>query len=640
MSLSLRSIKFFLIFTACSFIGQTIAQNKDNSGSTSMVVDVRGNGTKGKNIFRSQFPTANIQEFESFARQMARLKPFGTVDVSINNAAEKADFEIPEGGSPWHEYASYNQAVHIFFPDAKLAPFMPVEFVKKNQQLLLSKVAIIRRLGLGATWRATDPLFLPEGFFEKYPNMRGPRVDHPRRSMHNEFAACFHQQETIDMYQNMVDQLFKNVPEINSLNFWMNDAGSGQCWAAELYTGPNGPANCKNINISESVVTMLTIYKNAAKRFGNQDVDISYDGMFQPDERRDIANKLKEENIDLERNNYPSKNLSSMLVAAWPVRGIINPFQILRSLNRNTSKPPFRYSLSFEDMYDRGQERLETIEKVIDMVEDNLKNTSDAGVPDTIMALQELKKMCIKWAGEESADQLLNAFVGLDKTFQINRKISNNLYYYSVSARHITRPLVFAPQRLTSYEEKYFLPYVFNVSVDEARNDYMDLHGGDRFMPDGVVDSFLESLKSSYTLIEKVKNAPEQKFLDDMVRSLRIYYCVVRSCGNFNDAQLIRNRNKEILAGPVHRPGKIPTDYGDKDLQDFNRIMRDELDNAQDLIDLLEDGGMDLVVHAKPPFKEDTFLLGADLIEQIKQKRKIMMAHWRDIEGYLTTPFI
>lgn len=420
----------------------------------------------------------------------------------------------------------------------------------------------------------------------------------------------------------------------------MNDAGSWQCWAAELYTGPNGPASCKNTNISEGVVTMLTIYKNAAKQIVSHDVDISYDGMFQPKERSDIANKLKEENIVLVKNNYPLKNVSSMLVGAWPVRGIINPLQIMRTLNQTGNKPPFRYSLGFGDMYDRGQERLETIEKVIDMVEDNLKNPSGEGVPDTIVALQVLKKMCVKWAGEESADQLLNAFVALDKALQINRKISNNLYYYSVSARHITRPLVFAPQRLTPDEEKYFLPYVFNVSIDEARNDNMDLHGGDRFMPEGLVDNFLENLKNTYTSIEKIKNAPEQKFLDDIVKSLHIYYCVVRSCRNFNNAQLIRNRNKEILAGPVHRPSKIPTDTGDKDLQDFNGIMRNEFDNTQELIDLLENGGMDLVCHAQAPFKEDTFLLGADLIEQLKQKRKIMMAHWRDIEGYLTTPYI
>lgn len=73
-----------------------------------------------------------MKEFEAFAKQMVRLKPFGRVDVSINNAAEKADFEILQGGSPWHEYASYNQAVHIFFPDERLAPFLPVDFVKKT----------------------------------------------------------------------------------------------------------------------------------------------------------------------------------------------------------------------------------------------------------------------------------------------------------------------------------------------------------------------------------------------------------------------------------------------------------------------------------------------------------------------------
>jgi hypothetical protein len=66
--------------------------------------------------------------------------------------------------------------------------------------------------------------------------------------------------------------------------------------------------------------------------------------------------------------------------------------------------------------------------------------------------------------------------------------------------------------------------------------------------------------------------------------------------------------------------------------------MRDELDNAQELIDLLEKGGMDLLCHAKDQLHEDTFLPGPDLIAQLKLKRKIMLDHWRDIEGYLTSP--
>jgi len=211
--------------------------------------------------------------------------------------------------------------------------------------------------------------------------------------------------------------------------------------------------------------------------------------------------------------------------------------------------------------------------------------------------------------------------------------------YWGVSTRQITRPLVFAPKLLTPAEEKYFLPYIFNISIDEARDDYMDIHGGNRELPVGATVKLVNSLKNVSKSIEKIKNTPEQKFLEDMAKALRLYSCALRSCGNFNDAQIIRNRTKELLAGPVHRPDKIPTWSGDQDLLYFNAIMRDELDNMQEMIGILESGGMDLVSTSNQPFPEDTFILGPDLIDQLKMKRKIMLAHWTDIEGYLTTPF-
>ncbi|MGV8094573.1 MAG: hypothetical protein AB2L24_22190 [Mangrovibacterium sp.] len=44
-----------------------------------------------------------------------------------------------------------------------------------------------------------------------------------------------------------------------------------------------------------------------------------------------------------------------------------------------------------------------------------------------------------------------------------------------------------------------------------------------------------------------------------------------------------------------HRPDKTPTWEGDPDLQAFITVMRDELDNAQELINVLEDGGMEFI---------------------------------------------
>ena len=595
----------------------------------------------GKAIFVVQSSFRDIETFTDFSRQIARLKPFGRIDMNINLTAEKADFEMPDGGSPWHEYAAYDRSLSKFFPDEKIAPFIPEELVAKNRQLLLSKVEIIRDLGLDAGFRSNEPHFLTAAFFESYPQLRGPRVDHPRRSLQKEFAPCMHQEETAEMYQHMANTLFEKVPEIHTVHFNMNDAGSGFCWADWLYSGPNGPDDCKNLRMSERVLKLVNIFNKAAGQTGH-DIDIFMWGMFTNSEIDDLVSHLPANCYvrGTEKGNLPPrKNIGSMAGSAYPVRGIINPLGILRTLNRKNENMPQRYNLSFGGAYDRGTERMETVEKVIDMVEDYLASPAEKGL---IQTLQSLQNLCVKWAGEESADQLFKAFVALDEALKLKRTEMGGLstLYWGVSTRHITRPLVFAPGRLSPREEAYFLPHVFNVSTEEARNDYMDIHGGGHnAIPMGSTGNFLAGLQRVYTSMEKITDAPEQEFLDNMAMALRIYSSVVRSCGNFNDAQIIRSRNQEVLAGPVHRPNKIPTWTGDQDLLDFNQIMRNELDNTNELIALLENGGMDLINHAEDPKLEDTFLLGPELIENLKQKRKIMLDHWLDIEDYLTSPF-
>lgn len=150
-----------------------------------------GQSKNEKNIFVVSYFPSDIHDFEALAKQIARLEPFGRVDIGINNAAEKADFEVPKNGGNWHEYASYNRSVAVFFPDKKIAPFIPEEFVRKNRELLDEKLKIIRELGLSAYFRSNEPRYLPEAFFEKYPHLRGPRVDHPRTQQPKRICPLF-----------------------------------------------------------------------------------------------------------------------------------------------------------------------------------------------------------------------------------------------------------------------------------------------------------------------------------------------------------------------------------------------------------------------------------------------------------------
>jgi hypothetical protein len=292
--------------------------------------------------------------------------------------------------------------------------------------------------------------------------------------------------------------------------------------------------------------------------------------------------------------------------------------------------------VSFRPSYDRGYEDLRTTDKIFDMMVDYLKAPFTGLIP----RLTRLRRYCDDWAGPNHAEKLFDALVNLQEAFKHqSATVPVRPMTWGISVRHVPRPLVVVPSNLTQEEEAYWLPHVFNVSREEARQDYIDLHGG-RARPFNVhaVGGVIGRLSEVSIALEDLPQAPEQELFARSAKSLRIYCCFIRSGGNFYAAQMIRDRNKEKLSQISPRPPKEANWTGDPDLTQFNEIMRDELDNAQDLIGLLENGGMELISYAKDPSEEDTFLLGPGLIDQLRAKRLIMRRHWLDIQNHLATP--
>jgi len=623
----------FFILLADLNVLQAIETNKQEKRSLSFSKE------KGERVFVIQAPVTDLHEFRELAKQAIRLKSFGKIEINISELEEKGFYEIPPGRNFWYEYASYNPTPYKFFPDPRIAPFIPADFVKKNRELLLAKAKILREYGLGAAFWSYEPNFLPEKFFEKYPEMLGARVDHPRRGNHPAFAPCISVKETQEMYTNMVAELLKNVPEMHTFFFKTNDAGSGICWSDWQYTGPNGPDHCKNRTMGERVETLMNTFKKGAKKAG-QNISIYLTGsMFSDNEKRDIYQHLPENCFFQSHNSDEVKGISSMIVGNYPVRGLIDPMEIIRNINSIRNDSAKTVFITFRASYDRACEHFGAIDKFIGMMVANLNNPLQEGLK---AEQEQLSQLCKEWAGESNAHQLFNVFLALKKANEYKSEALNGAsgIYWGVTTRNITRPLVVAPERLSADEEAYFMPFIFNPSEKEARTDYTDIHGAHRTISSGVVNNYVSMIDKVICSLDSVSmSAPEKIFLQNMVKALKIHNSIFRSIGNFAEAQVIRDRNAEKLAAPPHRPNKTPTWEGDPDLQAFNAIMRDELDNTQELIKVLEDGGMEFISHAKDPKYEDTFLLGPNLIEQLKLKRKIMLKHWTDIEGYMTTPF-
>jgi hypothetical protein len=597
---------------------------------------------KGKKTFVITNCITDLDEFRELVNVTARLKKYGNVQINIGVVAEKAFYEIPEGGNPWSEYASNFASIYKFFPDEKLAPYVPADFVRKNREMILAKAKILRENGMEAAFYGNEPAILPAAFFDAYPQLRGARVDHPRRSNYPFFSPCLSRVEMQDIYSDMIAGLLKNVPEVKTLFFKTNDAGSGNCWSEWLYVGANGPEFCKNETTGERIRHLMnSLQSGAEKADGKLDVYLSFpqgSSNFTDEERADIQSRLPDHCYFGSTPDNELISLGSSLSFTYPAKGIFNVLSYLESLEEIETQKPQTIFINLRSFYDRGNETPVVDDLMFALLEDHLAGfrKNDQTVSQT------LHGYCVDWAGEKDAAVLNEALTELNTAGRYRHPHLNNLYgvYWGVSSRMINRPLVIAPQRLSEEEEAYFLPFIFNVSQEEARMDYIDIHGGRwKTSPDSITTYVGKILQVCKKLESIDAEAPKSDFIQQLAVALRIHASMMRSYGNFAAAQQIRDDHAAEITGPIHRPTKEPTMTGDPDLQRFNALMRNELENTEELISILEAGGDHLLCHAQDPVYEDCFLLGPDIIAQLKKKRKTMLVHWRDIEDYMTTPF-
>lgn len=597
-------------------------------------------GVVGQRTFIINACVRNMSDFGKLVEAAGKIKPFGRVQINISSLADKDLGSLPKENSPWHEYASYNPTPFKFFPDARIVPYIDAEFVRENRQLLLQKAAMLRRNGMDAAFFGYEPTYLPAAFFDAYPGLMGPRVDHPRRSNQKEFAPCVSMPGTQEMYAHMMEQLLKSAPEIKTFYFKTNDAGTGICWADWLYSGPNGPAYCKGRTTGQRVEELLDAFKKGAQRAGRTiDIYLSEaSSNFSDSEKLDIQRHLPSGCFYKNTEAHEMSSISSSIVGTYPVRGIIDPVAVLREADEMLRKDGKFVFINLRAWYDRGDENGDATDLLFSVLAEKLKH------PGTVTGgpLADLRVLCEAWAGPGAAGQLYHAFVELHDAFTFKSRVCPGVspLNWDVALRLVNRPLVIEPRRLSGREERYFLPWVFNVSEKEARDDYMDMQG----------IRVTASRDSLLALVARIQDAakdfgdidpaaPKHAYLEKLALSLRLYASLMRSCANFAGAQAIRDRDSVKLSAGIHRPGKEPTWKGDEDFIPFVDIMRDELDNTAVLIDLLQKGGAGQLCLAKDAAHEDTFLLGPGLPGQVRQKRKIMLDHWTDIEDYMASPF-
>ena len=586
-------------------------------------------------------PTTDLGEYKKLAEQAARYKPYGRVLMLVGCLADKWWQGVPEGGSPWHEYASYNPTLGNLFPHPLLAPHVDADGVKRNQAFLRAQREVVKSLGIGAWLYCVEPTYLPEPFFAANPRLRGPRVDHPRRSKEEAFAMCIDLEETQAMYAWMTEQVSRAVPELSAVVFKVNDAGSGFCWAHAGYPGPNGPNHCRGRSAADRFRSLVESFQRGGRAAGCDLTVYNLSSNFWGGEDAQVKAALPPNTVILP-GNPNVMNLSGLIGLSYPVLGLVNPLDLFRSMEKWDDANVKTVQLHYRASYDRAHETLDAIDKVFEIFEDCAAKPAKG-----FNARQDrLRRLAMKWGGEKHAETVAQAFTELDELVRLLNIEATRVrpIYAAGSMRYITRPLVIKPELLTGDELSWWLPHVFNINESDALLDTIDYHGGrihmliEEYYYSPPLMACVERTLAVAQKFERAVDSPAGKWLVDTATSLRILASLLRSSHNFVCVQKIRDDYKDLLAGPPPALDKGASESGHRAYRPYYYLLRDEIDNTCELIAILEKGGLSRIRVASDPKLEDTFLLGPDLVDQLKRKVKAMRNHWHDAEGWFAPP--
>ena len=167
----------------------------------------------------------------------------GHTGVEINRYADPGGYHVLHRKFPHDSYAwylSYAPALDAFVESSLTRGIYPEKELAANRADLLAAAELARRYGLSPGFVCYEPRCVAEEIFDRYPQLRGSRTDHPGRSLQPRYALDIANPRVLEHYAESLTNLMADVPDLRYLVFWTCDSGSGLPFARRLYFGPNG----------------------------------------------------------------------------------------------------------------------------------------------------------------------------------------------------------------------------------------------------------------------------------------------------------------------------------------------------------------------------------------------------------------
>lgn len=583
---------------------------------------------------------------EAYLRQLAEQ---GFTHVAVNGLGVEGPFESGPPGDVYSWFYDYSPDLDQFVSSTLLEGYYPREYLKANLDFLKSNAVLAVQHGLVPGLHINSPRSMPDEFWEKYPFLRGARIDHPRESFRPRYTLAMAHPVVQHHYRELIRTLMKEVPQLGFIHIWTNDSGSGFEFVTSLYAGRNGgPYLIREWKgddeiaraAADNVLTYYRLLRDETRQVNSQcrvicdlgpfyaerkyitpalgdGLDAGAFGSFESsacEEESEMLTKsgaLVHHKLDISDNNvvglpYPAlvferlqeafKNGAGCLLVSATPRSLA-PYdingEILRSFQINPEK-------SLHTILAEGAER---------------------------------------WVGPMIAPDLVNLWMLSDAAV---RAYPSGVPYSTFAFpwfRFWVRPFVpnidALPESDRSYYERFLLTTFNNPARIDLNNDmmwnFLTVKGAEKKkeeIDDGVIPPLNEALQVATTLLQRLsRTEPSRKVIEDLRDRLRAARCFFMTM-----------RNSVAWTESVHGYLEAQADSGKERYRSLCRAMvTSELENAKNLLKLWNESDVDWMPVSQT--RESLHIYGKHFGDHVRRKISLMQQHIDD-EPYIDNKFM
>ncbi len=178
-----------------------------------------------------------LADIEASFKEVARV---GGTHVVVNEPASRFPYETGPDGEMYYRFYSYAGDLDQYVQTKLNKGTYPRDYREANLALLKRISQLAAKYGLTPGMYIANPRSVPESLLEKYPFLRGARVDHTFRSFRPRYTLTLAHPAVRWHYAELLRTLLAEVPELGFVITLINDSGSGFEYTASLYPGRNG----------------------------------------------------------------------------------------------------------------------------------------------------------------------------------------------------------------------------------------------------------------------------------------------------------------------------------------------------------------------------------------------------------------